>query len=507
MTVTDKSAPNAHFVHEMVKAQAAETPDAIALRWPEGELTYQQVLESSKVYARRLAGTRRAALFNDRSPELVIAVLAVLSEGGAYVPLDATYPRRRLDYMVSDSGADRLLCRQSLADMITVPDGCELVTLDDIATGAVPQSQQAAPELSADDPVYITYTSGSTGWPKGVAMPHRALSNLVSWQVADSASTVGWNTLQLWPFSVDVAFMEIFATWANGGTVVLVSESTRQDWRTLLKYIDEQQIHRVWLSFTSLYQIIEAAQQLDLFPTSMREVITAGDQLRISEPVRQFFARTGAQLQNQYGMTEASIVTAKTLSGDPWEWPSRPSIGRAIPNTVVEVVDENMNPLPAGVEGEICVGGVCIPEGYLNLPEMTAARFKNWPGRDIRAYMSGDIGRLLPDGEIEFFGRRDTQVKINSARIELEEIEAQLRALGSVSDALVTAHTEGEEQFLAAHCIPAPGTDIDPEELRRQLTEVLPPHFVPERYLKVDAFPFTPVGKVDRDALARTVCQ
>lgn len=493
-------------VHEMVAAQAAAYPDAIALRWSGGELSYRQVQASIQRFARHLAGTRRAALLNDRSPELVVAILAVLAGGGACVPLDNSYPKRRLDHMLADSGADRLLCMSYLADEITIPDGCRLEVLDDVLKGDDPADQgEPAVESTDEDAVYLTYTSGSTGWPKGVAMPHRAISNLISWQVADSGSTVGWNTLQLWPFSVDVAFMEIFATWASGGTVVLGSEALRQDWGRLLRYVDEQQVHRLWLSFTTLYQVIETAHSLKLYPASIREIITAGDQLQINDSVRDFFIKTGAQLQNQYGMTECSIVTAKTLAGDPKDWPSRPSIGKAIPNTIVEVVDEHLHPLPPGEEGEICVGGVCVPNGYLNLPELTAERFRTWPGRGSGAYMSGDIGRLLDNGEIEFRGRRDTQVKINSARIELEEIEIQIRALGNVSDALVTAHTDTKEQFLAAHCIPAEGFDIDGEELRRKLSEVLPSHFVPARYYKVSAFPFTHVGKVDREALARSV--
>ncbi len=509
----------AQLVHEMVAAQAAAHPDAIALRWPAGErwsageLTYRQVQASIQRFARHLVGTRRAALLNDRSPELTIAVLAVLASGGAIVALDQTYPKRRLDYMLSDSGADRLLSWSHLADLISIPDGCKLEILDDVLDDnaalqntSVEELQLAVTEVSPEDDIYVTYTSGSTGWPKGVPMQHRALSNLIGWQVEDSGSTVGWNSLQLWPLSVDVAFMEIMATWASGGTVVLVSEETRSDWRTLLKYIDEQQIHRVWLSFTSLYQVIEAAHQLQLYPKSLREVITAGDQLQINDQVRSFFAKTGGQLQNQYGMTEASIVTAKTLPADPADWPARPSIGKAFWGNIVEVVDENLDPLPPGVEGEICVGGVQVPDsGYINLPELTAQRFRPWPQHNTRAYLSGDHGRMTPDGEIEFIGRRDTQVKINSARIELEEIEIQLRALDSVSDALVTAHTEGEEQFLAAHFIPAPGAEVDGEQLRKHLTDVLPSHFVPAKYRKVNAFPFTPVGKVDRDALARAV--
>lgn len=507
MTENETSGTPTQFVHDMVAKQAAAHPDAIALRWPGGgELTYEQVLADIQRFAGHLAGTRRAALLNDRSPELVIAILAVLTGGGACVPLDNAYPKLRLDHMLADSGADRLLCRSELSDVITIPEGCRLEVLDDVVSDVQPAGvERPDVQISEEDPVYITYTSGSTGWPKGVAMPHRAISNLIAWQVSDSNATVGWNTLQLWPFSVDVAFMEIFATWASGGTVVLVTEETRADWGTLLRYVDEQQIHRLWLSFTTLYQVIEAAHQHGLYPTCIREIITAGDQLQINDSVRDFFVRTGARLQNQYGMTECSIVTSKTLSGDPADWPDRPSIGTAIDNTVVEVVDENMQRVAPGVEGEICVGGVCVPDGYQNLPELTAERFPDWPAHGTRAYMSGDVGRFLPNGEIEFLGRRDTQVKINSARIELEEIEVQLRALEDISDALVTAHTDTDDQFLAAHYITAPGRRVDGEDVRRKLSEVLPTHFVPARYYEVEAFPFTHVGKVDREALARSV--
>jgi len=508
MTESTVSTEVPMMVHEMVAAQAAAHPDVVALRWSEGELSYRQLQASISGFARHLAGTRRAALLNDRSPELVIAILAVLAGGGACVPLDNMYPKRRLDHMLADSGADRLLCRSHLADVITIPDGCKLEVLDDVLTYTTDTDRQGSSlEPTQDDAIYVTYTSGSTGWPKGVAMPHRAISSLISWQVGDSGSTVGWNTLQLWPFSVDVAFTEIFSTWASGGTVVLVAEETRADWSRLLRFVDEQQINRLWLSFTTLYQFIEAAHEHSLYPTCIKEIITAGDQVQVNDSVRDFFAKTGAHLQNQYGMTECSIVTAKTLPANPHDWPDRPSIGKALPGTIVEVVGEQMEALPEGEIGEICVGGVCVPDGYLNLPELTAQKFPVWPSRGTRAYLSGDMGQLLPGGDIEFLGRRDTQVKINSARIELEEIETQLRALGGVRDALVTAHTFGENQFLAAHCVTADGSEFDGEDIRRRLADVLPAHFVPARYYEITALPFTHVGKVDRDGLARTVTE
>ena len=471
------------LVHAMVAAQAVAYPDVAALRWPGGQLSYRELQQSVQRFARHLAGTRRAALFNDRSPELAVAVLAVLASGGAYVALDNTYPRARLDHMLADSGADRLLRRPSLADGVTLPAGCRLEILDDVLRpAALPGAPASAAPATADSLAYVSYTSGSTGWPKGVAMPHHALANLIAWQVADSGSTAGWNTLQLWPLSVDVAFQEIFGTWASGGTLVLIPEAVRQAPPRLLAYIDDNRIHRVFLPFVSLHQVIEAANQADRYPSALREVITAGEQLQVTESVRRFFTETGAILQNQYGTTETHVVTAKTLSGDPRKWSPLPSIGAAITGATVEIVDQAMRPVPPGHDGEICIGGTAVADGYLNLPDLTRERFRDWPGRAIRAYMSGDFGRMNQDGEIEFLGRRDTQVKIKGSRVELGEVEAQLKAQVAVSDALVTVHGSGEAgQYLAAHCIPAAGARIDEDELRRRLAGILPPHMVPNR--------------------------
>ncbi len=507
MTANDSPAGTRPLVHEMVAAQAAVHPDLVALRWPEGELTYRGLEQSVRRFARHLAGTRRAALFNDRSPELAVAVLAVLASGGAYVPLDDTYPRARLDHMLADSGADRLLCRPALAGDVTIPEGCQLEILEDILRpAAVPDEAGSSAFVAEDSLAYVSYTSGSTGWPKGVAMPHRALANLISWQVADSGSAAGWNTLQLWPLSVDVAFQEIFGTWASGGTLVLAPEAVRQDPSRLLAYTDDNHIHRVFLPFVSLYQVIEAANRANRYPSSLREVVTAGEQLQVSESVRRFFTETGATLQNQYGTTETHVVTAKTLSGDPRDWPALPSVGSAISGAVVEVVDEAMQPVPAGHDGEICIGGTAVADGYLNLPDMTRERFRDWQDRGIRAYMSGDFGRLRQDGEIEFLGRRDNQVKINGSRVELGEVEARLKAQGAVSDAIVTVHaSSGGGKYLAAHCVPAAGARINGDELRQNLASTLPRHMVPDRYIVVTSFPFTPAGKADRAALAKTV--
>ncbi|MEV6978605.1 amino acid adenylation domain-containing protein [Kitasatospora sp. NPDC093806] len=501
------SSPELRLVHEMVAAQAQAHPDVIALRWPGGELTYRQVQAAIQRLAGHLAGTTRAALFNDRSPELAIAVLAVLAGGGSYVPLDDTYPRGRLDYMLADSGADRLLCRAHLADLITVPEGCELEVLDNVLDGeADGEPTRWGSDARPEDLAYISYTSGSTGRPKGVAMPHDALANLTAWQVANSGSTVGWNTLQLWPLSVDVSFQEIFGTWASGGTLVLVDEATRSNPGKLLAYIDEQKIDRVFLPFVSLHQVIEAAVQQDRFPGSLKEVITAGEQLQIGESVRTFFARTGASLENQYGTTETHVITAEKLTGDPAGWPVLPSIGRAIDNAVVQVVDAELRQVKDGEVGEICIGGVAVADGYLNRPELTAQRFRSWDRLGIPAYLTGDYGRILADGTLEFLGRRDSQVKIKGSRVELGEVETRLRELPGVSDALVTVHaTATGDQFLAAHCVRVPGERIEEAALRTSLQGVLPGHMVPARYVVVDAFPFTPTGKVDRTALAQAL--
>ncbi|MEV7521234.1 amino acid adenylation domain-containing protein [Streptomyces sp. NPDC091371] len=494
--------------HELFDRTAARIPGAPALRWDGGELDYARLKLAADRLARRLGTNRAVALCAHRSPELAVALLAVLKSGAGYVPLDPAYPRERLDYMLEDSRAELLLAHSDVAGTITVPEGVRVLLLDDVLEGLdapdapdAPDAQDAPQEAAADGLGYIIYTSGSTGLPKGVEMPHGPLANLIDWQLGRSASEEGWNTLQFAAFSFDVAFQEHFSTWASGGTLVLVDESVRRDPARLLDYLDTQRVHRVFAPFVALQQLADAAAETGVYPQSLREVVTAGEQLQVTDALRTFFTRVPAFLENQYGPSETHVVTAERLTGTPDTWPDLPAIGLAVDRTRVEILDDRQQPLPAGVPGEICVFGAALADGYRGKPEMTAERFVVRDGH--RLYRTGDFGRTLPDGRIQCLGRRDGQVKVRGYRMELGEIEAQVRRQEGVADAVVVVDdspTRGKR--LIAHCLPAAGAELAPQKLRRALRGVLPDYMLPAAYVTVDSFPLTPSGKVDRKTLA-----
>ncbi|MFG2294348.1 amino acid adenylation domain-containing protein [Streptomyces sp. NPDC048603] len=496
--------------HVLFDRTADRVPEAPALRWDGGELSYARLRQAADRLARRIGTHRAVALCAHRSPELAVALLAVLKSGAGYVPLDPAYPRERLDYMLADSGAGLLLVHSDAAEGLTVPDGVKVLPLDDVLRDLDSPEPAGLPQpaglpeprpAGSGDLGYVIYTSGSTGLPKGVEMPHAPLANLIDWQLARSAAQEGWNTLQFAAFSFDVAFQEHFSTWASGGTLVLVDEDVRRDPARLLAHIDEQRVHRVFAPFVALQQLADAAAETGRYPESLREVVTAGEQLQVTDALRTFFERVPAFLENQYGPSETHVVTAERLTGPPATWPDLPAIGLAVDRTAVEVLDDRQQPLPAGVPGEICVSGAALADGYRGKPDMTAERFTVRDGR--RLYRTGDFGRILSDGRIQCLGRRDGQVKVRGYRMELGEIEAQVRRQEGVADAVVVVDdVPGRGKRLIAHCLPAAGAGLSPQRLRRALRGVLPDYMLPAAYVVVDGFPLTPSGKVDRKTLA-----
>jgi amino acid adenylation domain-containing protein len=270
--------------------------------------------------------------------------------------------------------------------------------------------------ISPDQPAYLLYTSGSTGRPKGVVMEHRALANLISWQVGSFGAPLAARTLQFASLGFDVSIQEMFATWCSGGTLIFVDEELRPDGLRLLQFLDEHSVERIFLPFVALQHLADAAANGNCYPQSLREVITAGEQLQLTALLRSFLNKLGyCCLRNQYGPTESHVVTEFTLRPPFNDWPDLPSIGRPIANTQVYILDPYLNPVPTGVAGEIYIGGDGLARGYLNQPELTAEKFiiHSLDGETPkRLYKTGDLARHLPDGNIEFLGRTDHQVKI-----------------------------------------------------------------------------------------------
>ncbi len=520
-------------VHHLLEAQVCRSPDAVALIHNDVQVTYSALNRRANQLAHYLRSLglgpdRAAALLMPRSLELVLAVLAVLKAGAAYVPIDPQYPPERIAFMLADAQSLVLLTRdaqQSLPERAGKPLRVAVADWPRYA-----QSPQHNPDTAVqpDNLAYVIYTSGSTGWPKGVAMPHRALVNLLSWQLRTTPLPGELRTLQFASPSFDVSFQELFSTWSSGGTLVLIDEEVRRDPPELLRLIIAQAVERMFAPFVALQQLAEAIAEQPQPPAQLRDLITAGEQLQITGPIAAWM-RNGCLLHNQYGPSETHVVTAYTLPGTADQWPPLPPIGFPIANTQIYLLDAVLNPVPVGLPGELYVAGANLARGYLNRPDLTAERFipnpfvpaktppEEWGDAPLRLYKTGDLARYRPDGSIEFLGRRDHQVKIRGFRIEPGEIEAVLSRHPAVAKAVVVAHADANGNLrLVAYIVPREGhaaADTVPSAerqapsaqfqsaLRAFLHEHLPPYMLPAVFVLLTELPLTPSGKVDRRAL------
>ncbi|MDQ6605514.1 MAG: amino acid adenylation domain-containing protein [Actinomycetota bacterium] len=498
-------------VHDLVAEQAGRSPDVVAVRLDGVELSYAEL----DARANRLAQHLRergvgpdvvVAIAAERSLDTMVAVLAVLKAGGAYAPVDPSYPQERIEYMLADSGTPVLLTQSHLLERLPAHSG-ETVCLDrDRAAIAAHDAVAPITGVDADHLAYVLYTSGSTGRPKGVAMSHRPLTNLLAWQLAHWSAPGPARTLQFASLSFDVAFQEIFSTWCSGGTLVLIDESTRRDVHALAGRLGEERIERLYLPFVGLEAICEAAEHLDLTIPSLRDVMTAGEQLKAAAPIKSFFQRhRDATLFNHYGPTESHVVTSYALPGEPADWPALPPIGRPISGARIYLLDRHLQPVPFGVPADLYIGGVSLARGYLGRPELTAERFVEDPfdaGAGSRIYRTGDVARHRPDGNIEFLGRSDDQVKVRGFRVELGEVETALSAVPSVGQAAVMLREDGPDDVrLVGYVTIVPGRPVEASEILSALRRSLPDYMIPQHLVMLTSFPFTPTGKIERKAL------
>ncbi len=501
---------NSDSVHSLFDVQLRLTPDHIAIRSAVRSFTYSELdRESSRLSQAIAAHSPHSAaigISTIRRPEMVIGILAILRAGKAYLPLDPSYPADRLQQIVSDSGIDTCLSMSEGSEKTLASlQGLAILSFDATAPASVNLTATAKrnPFLA-----YILYTSGSTGKSKGVCMGHSALVNLLTWQQRCSAATADTRTLQFAPLTFDVSFQEVFATLTTGGTLVLIEDDLRLDPQRLLRFIEKEGVYRIFLPFVALQYITEAADAAKIWPSCLREVMTAGEQLKITPQIVNFFtALPGATLYNQYGPTETHVVTQLVLQGAPSQWPALPTIGTPIDNTAAWILDpenERNSMLPHGSTGELCFSGACLSEGYLHRPELTAEKYQQWEhpkNGPLRIYRTGDLARFLPDGNIEFLGRIDHQVKIRGYRIELPEIEVVLNQATDVQQAVVVAKEDvpGTKK-LVAYLVSSTGKK-DTAALRHHIARLLPDYMMPAAFVWLDELPHTTSGKIDKLAL------
>ncbi len=500
-------------VHELFEEQVARNPEAVAVVCGEQEVTYRELNRRANRLGHYLRGLgvkpeARVAICVERSLEMVIGFLGVLKAGGGYVPLDPSYPAERLRYMLEDSGTEVVLASKEIE--VPALAGVRRVDLAmDEAVWSESEGEGAEEgagenlevEQESESLAYIMYTSGSTGQAKGVMVPHRGINRLVingGYAKFEAGDGVAWASNP----AFDASTMELWGPLLNGGRVVVIEQEALLDAGRLGEELRRQRVSIVWMTVGLFNQYAELLREEF---SRLRYLIVGGDALDAGVMRRVLGEGAPEHLINGYGPTETTtFAVTHEIKGVEAEARSIP-IGRPIGNTRVYILDEEWEPVPVGVAGEIYIGGAGVARGYVKRPELTAERFvPDGYSREAgaRIYRTGDLGRWLADGTIEFLGRNDNQVKIRGFRIELGEIESRLTEHPEVREAVVVARedTPGEKRLVAYYTV-AGEDEVGAEELRAHLGARLPAYMVPAAYVWLEKLPLTVNGKLDRKAL------
>jgi amino acid adenylation domain-containing protein len=510
---------------ESFDAQCETRP---ALVFENETLNYTELHQASNQLARELISQgigpeSVVGIMLDRSPQCIIAILAVIKSGAAYLPLDPDYPAPRLSYMLQNSRASCLIASRYLVDSLLTELNASaevvqslnyidlapnIIFLDDKETitkihqykNTNISNDEMLGVLLPDNLAYVIYTSGSTGEPKGVAMTHLGLVNLMNWH-QNLISSPAQRIVQYSPISFDVSAQEIFFSLCYGHTLVLVSDETRRDSHELLSYLEKQSIDAIFLPFVALNSLSESEQASEntFWP---EYVITAGEQLQITPNIRKTFERHPlSELHNHYGPTESHVVSEIRLEDNRQLWNNLPSIGRPIFNTNLYILDKNLELVPDGIPGELFISGDCLARSYIHKPGLTAERFIACPFlKGGRMYRTGDLVRKNDDGAIQFLGRIDQQIKIRGYRIEPGEIETRiLDTFELVAQAAVIPTTINGEVKLSAYIASPSGAEtLSQLDMKTHLSQLLPDYMIPSFFIYLDHLPLTPNGKLDR---------
>ncbi|HYO58925.1 amino acid adenylation domain-containing protein, partial [Archangium sp.] len=485
-------------LHELFEEQARRTPDAVAVAFEGMQLTYQQL----ERFANQLAHYLRergvgpdvvVGLCLERGVELVVGLLGILKAGGSWLPLDPAQPMERLGYMLSDTGALVLVTQERLA--YELPSHGEQRVLLDTEWEQLARQPEEVPKANVgpENLAYVIYTSGSTGRPKGVLIEHRSILNTLRGSLRECGMEPGQKVMQFASIGFDAAVQEMLLPLLNGGTLVFAPTEAMLPGPEMARFIKSQGI-------THLMVATPVLAALPYEEDSPLRTLVVGGEACPAELVERW--APGRRFIQQYGPTEASITAASMRCE---EGKGKPPFGKPYPNTRLYVLDGKLEPVPVGVPGELYIGGAGVGRGYLGRPELTAGSFlpdpfSSQPGS--RLYRTGDLVRYRADGNLEFVGRADGQVKLRGFRIELGEIEAVLGKHQSVGKGLVVVREDvpGNKR-LVAYVAPQPETELDAERLEEFMAERLPEYMVPSAFVVMAVLPLTPNGKVDRKAL------
>ena len=487
-------------VDELISAQAARTPDALAVVAGARSVTYRELEQQCNRVAAALKaqGVVRGTLVGihlERSLEMLVAVIAVMKAGGAYIPLDPDFPADRLSHMVSDSGLPLVIAGRDSAE--SAPSGQHRVLDIDAllnleATGDVSADAQA----DGNDLAYVLYTSGSTGLPKGVAIEHHSMVNFLLSMQREPGMTAEDRLLAVTTLSFDIAGLELYLPLICGASLVIASRDEAMDGEALRGLIETHGITLMQATPSTWRLLLEAGWK----GASNFKALCGGEAL--PRDLSASLSSSCSELWNLYGPTETTVWSSLyRVQPDAVQT----LIGRPVANTTIYILDKSGQPAPAGIPGEIFIGGAGVARGYLNRAELTAERFVPDPfagSADARMYRTGDQGRYLVDGNLEYRSRLDSQVKIRGYRIELGEIEHTLLSIAGIKRAVVVSREDQPGDVrLAAYVVADPGTDTGRDSLSTQLRVSLPHYMIPQHVIALDAIPLLPNGKVDRKSL------
>jgi aspartate racemase len=511
---TDADYPHDRCVHELIEKQAEQTRDAVAVVFEETHLTYRELTHRANQLAHHLRSLGVGpevvvGICAERSPDMVIGLLGILKAGGAYVPLDPALPPDRLAFMLHDTQAPLLLTQRALTDKI--PSTTRHVVCIDADWPIIAQHPADAPPVSSitpDNLAYIMYTSGSTGLPKGVAVAHRQLVNystaiLESLRREDHGMT-GTTFAMVQPFAVDSSLTMIFPSLIAGGCLVLVSRERAIDPGALGEYFIHRPIDILKIAPSHLAALLTGPHPERIMP---HRCLIIGGEASYWAWVQELHALAPqCTILNHYGPTETTVGVLTYQVGDPTPhtWLLTP-LGRPLPNIQVYVLDQHLQLVPIGVPGELYIGGVGLAREYINRPDLTAETFIPHPFSSTtgaRVYRTGDLARYRADGNVEFIGRLDNQVKVHGFRVEPGEIEVALARHPSVREAVALAGEDGTgDKRLVAYIVPRQESAVTTSDLRQFLRHTLPDYMIPAVFVFLDTLPLTPHGKVDRRAL------
>ncbi|MGY4638738.1 non-ribosomal peptide synthetase [Pseudomonas sp. TE24901] len=490
-------APARQWLPELLNQQVS---DNTAVVWDGGSLTFAQL----HTQANRLAHYLRdkgvgpdvcVAIAAERSPQLLIGLLAIIKAGGAYVPLDPDYPADRLAYMLKDSGVHLLLTQTALLEHLPTAEGVCVIAMDSLHLDSWP-TQAPGLHLDGDNLAYVIYTSGSTGQPKGVGNTHGALAERLQWMQATYQLNDTDVLMQKAPISFDVSVWECFWPLITGCRLVLAGPGEHRDPHRIAQLVQEHGVTTLHFVPPLLQLFID--EPLVAECTSLRRLFSGGETLPAELRNRVLAQLPAVQLHNRYGPTETAInVTHWHCTAADGE---RSPIGRPLGNVICRVLDEQLNPVPLGVPGELCIGGIGLARGYLGRASLTAERFVA-DHQGARLYRTGDRARWTADGVIEYLGRLDQQVKLRGFRVEPQEIEARMLALDGIAQAVVLVRDAQLIGYYTAHA------ERDEVDVKTALAAELPEYMVPALLMRLEHMPLSPSGKLDRRALPEPVWQ